>query len=73
MRLLCGSVVKNPPVNTGNAGDIGSMGWKDPLEKEMITHSSIIAWRIPWTAHGVTKESKMTEHAHTGFVRPVLH
>ena len=26
-----------------------SMGWKDPLEKGMATHSSILAWRIPWT------------------------
>ena len=25
------------------------LGWKDPLEKEMITHSSNLAWRIPWT------------------------
>ena len=26
-----------------------SLGWEDPLEKEMVTHSSILAWRIPWT------------------------
>ena len=25
------------------------LGWEDPLEKEMVTHSSILAWRIPWT------------------------
>ena len=25
-----------------------SLGWEDPLEKEMATHSSILAWRIPW-------------------------
>ena len=25
------------------------LGWKDPLEEEMATHSSILAWRIPWT------------------------
>ena len=31
---------------TCNAGDLG---WKDPLEKGMATHSSILAWRIPWT------------------------
>ena len=32
------------------AGDPGSIpGWEDPLEKEMTTHSSILAWRIPWT------------------------
>ena len=34
-----GSVVKNPPANAR----------KDPLEKEMPTHSSIHAWEIPWT------------------------
>ena len=33
-----------------NAGDPGSiLGWEDPLEKEMATHSSIFAWKIPWT------------------------
>ena len=26
-----------------------SLGWEDPLEKEMETHSSILAWEIPWT------------------------
>ena len=25
-----------------------SLGWEDPLEKEMATHSSVLAWRIPW-------------------------
>ena len=28
---------------------IQSMGWEDPLEKEMATHSSILAWKISWT------------------------
>ena len=28
---------------------VRSLGWKDPLEEEMATHSSILAWRIPWT------------------------
>ena len=35
-----------------------SLGWKDPLEKEKPIHSSILAWRIPWTVcifHGVAK------------------
>ena len=32
-----------------NAGDLQSLGWEDPLEKRMATHSSILAWRIPWT------------------------
>ena len=38
-----GAVVKNPPAN---AGDVG---WEDPLEKEMATHSNILAWKILWT------------------------
>ena len=28
---------------------VQSLGWKDPLEKGMATHSSIAAWRVPWT------------------------
>ena len=28
---------------------VRSLGWEDPLEKEMATHSSIVAWTIPWT------------------------
>ena len=38
---------------TANAGDVEmrvpSLGWEDPLEKEMAMHSSILAWRIPCT------------------------
>ena len=44
------SVVKNLHANVGDARDANSiLGQKDPLEKEMATHSSILAWRIPWT------------------------
>ena len=33
-----------------NAGDLGSiLGWEDPMGKRMVTHSSILAWKIPWT------------------------
>ena len=33
-----------------NTGDhVRSLGWEDPLEKEMATHSSVLAWEIPWT------------------------
>ena len=36
-----------------NAGDLGLIpGFKDPLEKGKATHSSILAWRIPWTIVG---------------------
>ena len=43
---------------------VQSLGWEDPLEKEMAPHSSTLAWRIPWTeepggatVYGVEKES----------------
>ena len=41
-------VVKNLPAMQENW--VWSLGGKDPLEKEMATHSSFRAWRIPWTA-----------------------
>ena len=41
---------------------IWSQGWKDALEKEMATHSSILAWRIPWTEESIgSKESETIE------------
>ena len=40
-------MVKNPPANARDTGSIP--GWEDPLEKEMATHSRILAWKIPWT------------------------
>ena len=39
--------VKNLPVKWEIP--VWSLGWEDPLEKEMATHSNILAWRIPWT------------------------
>ena len=36
------------------------LGQEDPLEKEMATHSSILAWKLTWTAHGVAKELDTT-------------
>ena len=39
MASLVAQLLKNLP----------AMGWEDPLQKEMTTHSSILAWRIPWT------------------------
>ena len=42
-----GSEVMNPP--PGDAEDIRFLGREDPLEEEMATHSSILAWKIPWT------------------------
>ena len=62
---LVAQEVKNPPAVRET--QISSLGWEDLLEKGMETHSSILAWRIPWTeesgrwatVHGVTK-------SHTG-------
>ena len=48
--LMCfpgGSVVKNLPAM--QEAWVLSLGGEDPLEKEMATHSSILAWEIPWT------------------------
>ena len=54
-----------------NVGDrIWSLGWEDPLEKEMATHYSTLAWKTPWTwEHGRLqsmglKESDTTERLH---------
>ena len=45
-----GLVVKNPPAVQEIQGTrVLFLGQKDPLEKEMVTHSSILPWRIPWT------------------------
>ena len=52
---------------------VRSLGWEDPLEKEMATHSSVLAWRIPWTeepgglhrvAKGQTQLKELRTHAH---------
>ena len=58
-------VVKNPPANAGEVRDAGSIpGQEDPLEKGMATHSSILAWRIPWTEEpgGLQSVGSQREH-----------
>ena len=40
-------MVKNPPSNAGD--QVQSLGQEDALEKEMETHSSLLAWKTPWT------------------------
>ena len=40
-------MVRNPPAKWETW--VRSLGWKDPLEEEMETHSSILAWETPWT------------------------
>ena len=44
-----GSLVENPPAMPVQETWVRSLGWEDPLEKEMATHSSILTWEIPWT------------------------
>ena len=43
---LMAQLVKNPPAMRETWSQ--SLGWEDPLEKEMPTHASILAWKIPW-------------------------
>jgi len=55
---------------------VQSLGWEDALEKEMATHSSILAWRIPWLEElgGLQstgrEESDTTERLHFHFLLP---
>ena len=73
------SVVKNlHAMQEPQEMQVGSLGWEDPLEEGMATHSSILAWRIPWTEEPsslrpwVHKKivTEVTEHAptHAGFL-----
>ena len=45
--FLVAQVVKNPTAMWETR--VRPLGWEDPLEKEMATHSSTLAWKIPWT------------------------
>ena len=47
MASLVAQLVKNLPAMRETW--VRSLGWEDPLEKGMATHSSILAWRMPWT------------------------
>ena len=65
-------MVKNPPANAGDTRDAGSsLGREDPLKEGMATHSSILAWRIPWTEDRVKLSSTREQHGDDGEVRQV--
>ena len=64
---LVAQLVKNPPVIRETW--VRSLGWEDPLEKEKATHSSILAWRIPWTVHGVAKHWTQLSDFHFHFLK----
>ena len=67
-------MVKNLPANASNAG---FLGWEDLLEEEITTHSSILAWRMPWTeepgglqfigSQSQTQLKQLSTHAQTFF------
>ena len=60
--LHSGSVVKNLPAmqETQETQEmrVQFLGWEDPLEEEMATYCSILAWRIPWTEESCRLQSK---------------
>ena len=58
LAFLVTQVVKNPPAMQETW--VRSLGWEDPLEKGKATHSTILAWRIPWTVH--SKRSQRVGH-----------
>ena len=72
-----GTVVKNLPNNAGDPGVTGlvwSLGEEDPLEEGKATHSSTLAWRIPWTEEpgglqstGSQSQTQLSKHACYGF------
>jgi len=63
---LVAQLVKNPPAMWETW--VRSLGWEDPLEKGKATHSSILAWRIPWTTvRGVTKSRTQVSDFHFHF------
>ena len=66
---LVAQTTKNPPATQET--QVRSLGWEDPLEKEMATQCSIFAWEIPWTVKPGGLQSMgshrvdRTEHTHT--------
>ena len=53
---LVAQLVKNLPAMQETW--VRSLGWEDPLEKEKATHSSILAWRIPWTIQSAKSQTQ---------------
>jgi len=63
---LLAQLIKNLPAMRETW--VWSLGWEDPLEKGKATHSSILAWRIPWTGYSIgSKESDTTERLALSF------
>ena len=60
---LVAQLVKNLPATQETW--VRSLEWKYPLEKEMVTHSSILAWRIPWTKEPNRLQSRGSQESDT--------
>ena len=56
MASLAAQMVKTSPA-------VQPLGWEDPLEKKMATHSGILAWRIPWTEEPGGPQSMASQRA----------
>ena len=54
---------KDLPANVGDEGLI--LGWEDPLEKKMATHSSSLVWKIPWTEEPGRLQSMVSQKSWT--------
>ena len=63
-----GLVVKNPPAKAGDIRDVGLiLRLGDPLEEGLATHSSILAWRIPWTGEPGRLQSMRSQRVRYDF------
>ena len=60
---LVAQLVKN--LSTVQETWVRFLGWEDPLEKEIATHSSILAWRIPWTEEPGRLQSMGSQESYT--------
>ena len=57
-----GSVIKKSIINAGDT--VWSLGWEDALQKEMATHSNILAWEITWTEESAGLQSMGYQKSH---------
>ena len=62
MGFPSGSVVKNLPAV--QEAQVQSLGWEGPLEREMATHSKMLAWRIPWAEEPGRPQSMGLQRVH---------
>ena len=72
------SVVRNPPANAGDLEThqetwVWFLGWEDPLEKEMATHSSILSWKISWRETSGRLQSMGSQRVRHDWVHAHIH